>query len=325
MTTANTNQQSSTVASTSSSADARQQFPMWLARLMLLVSAAVWGSGYTVIKFVQATIPSQWLMALRVGFATLLIVIVFLPRLRKVRLQRMIVPGLLLAVSYWLGFFCQLKGLETTAPGRNSFLTGTYCVMVPFIIWAVTRRNPGWQHLLAACVCVIGIGCVSLGSVQGSAWAVSFGDGITVLGAFFYAVNLVTVGFLARKFDPMALMMMEFAFATVFFIAGGLVTEPLPSPAWFQWQIVAALAYLIIGSTLIAQLFQIIAVKYLPTSQASIILSTESLFGVLVSVLFYGEQLTGRTLAGFSLIFGAILLSELHLPKRGRNAKRVDR
>ena len=39
--------------------------------------------------------------------------------------DRYIVPGLILALTYWLGFIFQLKGLETTSPGRNSFFTDT--------------------------------------------------------------------------------------------------------------------------------------------------------------------------------------------------------
>ena len=45
-------------------------------------------------------------------------------------------------------------------------------------------------------------------------------------------------------------------------------------------------------------------------SSASVILSLESVFGVLFSVLFYGDPVTPRLLAGFGLIFIAVLCSE---------------
>lgn len=94
------------------------------------------------LKHVQENMPTQWMMFFRMASAVLLMAIVFFPRLRRIRLRRYIVPGLILALTYWLGFIFQLKGLETTSPGRNSFFTDTYCVMVPFVVWAFTRKRP---------------------------------------------------------------------------------------------------------------------------------------------------------------------------------------
>lgn len=138
-----------------------------VARVMMLVNAAVWGSGYTMLKHVQENMPTQWMMFFRMASAVLLMAIVFFPRLRRIRLRRYIVPGLILALTYWLGFIFQLKGLETTSPGRNSFFTDTYCVMVPFVVWAFTRKRPSWQHLVAAFVCAFGIG---LGVAERRRW-----------------------------------------------------------------------------------------------------------------------------------------------------------
>ena len=42
----------------------------------------------------------------------------------------------------------------------------------------------------------------------------------------------------------------------------------------------------------------------------AVILSLESVFGVASSVIFYGDPITGRLLAGFALIFVAVVCSE---------------
>lgn len=256
-----------------------------VARVMMLVNAIVWGTGYTMLKHAQDNMPTQWLMFFRMGAATLLMAMVFFPRLRRIRLRRYVMPGLVLALTYWMGFLFQLKGLETTSPGRNSFFTDTYCVMVPFIVWAFTRRRPNWQHLVAA---------------------------------FFFALNLVLVGFMGRGFDAIALMLMEFVWCTVLFGGGAVLFEGAPSVAWARWDIILCIGYLVVGSTVIAQVFQTIAIQNLPTSEASVILSTECIFAMLVSVLFAGERLTVPSVCGFALIFGAILLSEVQLPARRR-------
>lgn len=289
--------------------------PRNVARLMMLVNAAVWGSGYTMLKHVQGVMTSQWMMFFRMTASVVLMAIVFLPHLRKIRIGRYIVPGLILALTYWLGFLFQLKGLETTSPGRNSFFTDTYCVMVPFVIWALTRKRPSIQHIVAAFVCAFGIGLVSLsGTGGGNLIGLSSGDTLTIIGALFYAVNLVVVGMMGRKFDAVALMLMEFTWCAVFFGAGAVMFDGAPSASWMKLDVVLCLAYLVIGSTIIAQIFQTIAVQNLPATEGSVILSTECIFAMIVAVIFTGEKLTVPSVCGFAVIFGAILLSEVQLP-----------
>ena len=225
-----------------------------VARVMMLVNAAVWGSGYTMLKHVQENMPTQWMMFFRMASAVLLMAIVFFPRLRRIRLRRYIVPGLILALTYWLGFIFQLKGLETTSPGRNSFFTDTYCVMVPFVVWAFTRKRPSWQHLVAAFVCAFGIGLVSLSGGGGAELMhMSFGDAMTISRRVFLRVESGLVGFIGKDFDAIALMLAEFVWCALLFGAGAVLTEGGPSMAWARWDIVLCIAYLVIGSTVIAQ------------------------------------------------------------------------
>lgn len=292
-----------------------------IARLMMLVNAAVWGSGYTMLKHVQGVMTTQWMMFFRMAASVILMALVFLPHLRKIGLKRYIVPGLVLALTYWMGFLLQLKGLETTSPGRNSFFTDTYCVMVPFVIWALTHKRPNMQHIAAALVCAFGIGLVSLSGASGpDLIGMSSGDVLTIIGALFYAINLVVVGMMGKKFDAVALMLAEFAWCAVFFGVGAALFDGLPSASWLRLDVVLCLAYLVIGSTIIAQIFQTIAVQNLPATEGSVILSTECIFAMVVAVIFTGERLTVPSVCGFAVIFGAILLSEVQFPAR-RKAK----
>ena len=46
-------------------------------------------------------------------------------------------------------------------------------------------------------------------------------------------------------------------------------------------------------------------------SRAALLLSLESVFAMLFSVLLYGEPLTPQLALGFALVFSAVLVSEL--------------
>lgn len=60
---------------------------------------------------------------------------------------------------------------------------------------------------------------------------------------------------------------------------------------------------------------QNVSLAYVNPSQAALLLSLESVFGVLFSVLLYGEVMTSRLLVGFALIFVAILVNEVVAPR----------
>lgn len=290
-----------------------------MARVMLLIAAAVWGGGYTFSKIALDAIPVQWMMAIRLTLGSLILAIMLWHRIRATKILHMMIAGLLLGVSYWAAFIFQMEGLTTIDPGRNAFLTATYCVLVPFLVWVIARRPPTMRNVIAAVVCLIGIGFISLPG-SGFGLAFSTGDALTMVGALLFALNLVLEGLFAKKFDPLILTLYEFFIAGILFLVGAVIFEPLPTAASSTPTVSWSMLYLIVGSTLVAQTFQNAAFSKIPATQESIILCTESLFGILFAVVLVHEHINMQTALGFVLIFCAILLSELrtqphHRPK----------
>ena len=90
----------------------------------------------------------------------------------------------------------------------------------------------------------------------------------------------------------------------------GALTERFPAQALAKPEILLPLAYLAVMATTVALLFQNVGQVWSDPASASVILSLESVFGVLCSVLFAGDRVSGRMLAGFALIFAAVVCSE---------------
>ncbi|MDR2022439.1 MAG: DMT family transporter [Hungatella sp.] len=78
----------------------------------------------------------------------------------------------------------------------------------------------------------------------------------------------------------------------------------------FSLDLVGSLFYLGIFASAVCFSIQNIGQKYVPAGTASILLSLESVFGVMFAIALLGEPLTLRILVGFILIFIAVLLSE---------------
>ena len=85
------------------------------------------------------------------------------------------------------------------------------------------------------------------------------------------------------------------------------------------------LLFLGIGSSGIAYTAQILGQKGANPAVASVLLSMESVFGVLGGVFFLGENLSGREILGCAIVFSAVILSQLPMTEwiKHRKSKQI--
>lgn len=82
-------------------------------------------------------------------------------------------------------------------------------------------------------------------------------------------------------------------------------------PVNLEKEALYSIIYLAVFSTTIAYVCQNVGFKYTTATKGAIILSLESLFGTILSVVFLHELLTGRMMTGAVLILVAIFITEL--------------
>lgn len=276
------------------------------AKAALFAAALIWGSSFVVVKDTMDAIPPNYLLAVRFTIGCIVLAVIFHKRLKNLNKDYM-VKGAVIGICLFIAYSTQTIGITDTTPGKNAFLTAVYCVIVPFLFWAVNKTKPDIYNIAAAVLCLGGIGMVSLTS----GFSVRMGDALTLLGGFFFALHMVMVAKLAHDKDPVLISILQFGYAAVISWIVTIVFETPPTA--ISGSIVGSLLFLSIGCTAVALLLQNIGQKYTHPASASIILSLESVFGIFFSVLVYGEQLTGRLVAGFVLIFTAIIVSETKL------------
>lgn len=276
------------------------------ARTALFAAALIWGSSFFVVKDTVDTIPPNFLLAVRFTIGFLVLALIFRKRLKKLN-KEYIWQGAIIGLCLFAAYSSQTIGITDTTPGKNAFLTAVYCVIVPFLFWIVNKTRPDIYNMAAAALCLTGIGLVSL--TEG--FTIRMGDALTLLGGFFYALHIVMVAKLAKDKDPVLISILQFGFAALAAWAVTLAAEPLPMA--LTGSTIGAILFLSLGCTALALLLQNVGQKYTHPAAASIILSLESVFGVLFSVIFYGEKLSLRLAAGFVLIFAAIIISETKL------------
>lgn len=279
-------------------------------KLCLALVAAIWGGSFVVIKGTLDAVSPAWLMAIRFLLATLAVGVLFRRRLRENLDGSHLVAGALLGVASGTAYVVQNLGLADTTPGRNAFLTATYCVMVPFINWAVSRVRPGASSLVAAVLAVGGVGLIALGGDL--SLTMSWGDWMTLLSAVLFALHIVLVARFSAAHDVMTLTVVQLAVSAVVAVVAALALEPLPAVSAFaEPGVWASLAYLVLLSSCFCMVMQNVGQEHVPPAQAALLLSLESVFAVVASVIFYGEEVTPRLALSFATIFAAVLVSEL--------------
>ena len=295
------------------------RIPTGVYKLLLVVATVIWGLSFVVMKDAVDVLQPAYLIGFRFLATGAILAALFFRRLRAAlsgeRAVDYLVKGTILGVVCYLAFWVQTIGLDHTTPGKNAFLTATYCVIVPFAWWAIARKRPTAFNLVAAVMAVGGIGLVSLsGSL--SELSMGFGDAMTLVSALLFAVHIVYVSKFSEKSDVLVLTLLQFAVGGVCGVAYGACFETLPpaeslTPAFWM-----DMAYLVVFASCVALVIQNVALAHVPPAQASLFLSLESVFGVLFSVLLYGEEIGLRLVGGFALIFVAIVVSETFPLKR---------
>lgn len=288
---------------------------------MLASAAFIWGSGFVVMKDSVDVLPPAYLLGFRFLAAGLILVVVFWKQVRKCLSKDYLLIGALLGVLNFVAFWVQTIGLTDTTPGKNAFITATYCVIVPFVYWLVARRKPTVFNLVAAVLCVAGIGFVSLqgSSSEGaeglasiaSLLSMSFGDFMTLICAFIFAVHITLVAKFSERYEVMPLTVYQFLVGGVCGLLIGAGTETLPPASIVTPDFLMGMAYLVVFASCVALGFQNVSLAHVHPAPAALLLSLESVFGVLFSVALYGEAITVRLLIGFVLIFAAIVVSEV--------------
>lgn len=282
-----------------------------ISQLMLLVCAAIWGGSYVSSKYALEVFPVQWLMGVRMIGACAIMFVIFFGTLRKTFTKKLIIPSLITGVTYYATLVLQTEGLQTIDPGRSAFLTAAYCVITPFSAWLIVKKKPTILGLIAAVVCVVGVGFVALKPGM-FALTLSYGDILTLVCAAVFAFNLTFLAYYSRKYNPVTLTFGQFVVSGVLFLAGALIYEPLPNfNGADNLSIFANMFYLTVVVTVAAQIMQNYSLVNLSTANASVIMCTESLFTLLFSTLLYREYVSNMAFVGFALIFAAIIIASL--------------
>lgn len=284
-----------------------------LSILGLLLTTMIWGGSFVIMKNSVDALEPTFLLATRFTLAAIALVLVFhksLKHLNKDSLTCGIILGILLELSYLF----QTYGIKYTTASKNAFITTLYVILVPFFHWGVNGKRPALNNIMAAVMAVIGLALLTLEGDLG----VNLGDFLTLVCGFCFALHMVYIDKFTEKHDPIFLTIIQIGVVGIinwFLVPVFDGVDAYNFRALMDMNLIMGLLYLVIFSTMIAFLLQNVCQKYLSANTSSLLLSMESVFGAVFSVIFLKEVLAGKMLVGCVLMFSAVVVSEMHIKK----------
>lgn len=283
----------------------REKVPSWIGDLMLVITAIVWGGGFIGVSEALDTLSPFYMIAIRFSMASILMVIIFGKHFRQIKKQDLM-PGIICGSMLFIGFAFQTIGAIYISVGKLAFLTALNVIMVPFLSAICFKEEIHKYNIVASVIAIIGFGFLNLSNESG----ISFGIGeiLGIMCAIGFAAQISVVGYYTRTYDPIKLSIMQMLTCSALGILCALIFEEPPKSITMEMMI--PVTYLGVCSTFIAFLFQTVGQKYTSSSRAAILLSMESVFGIILSVLILKEKVTFSMGIGAGLIFSAVIIAE---------------
>ena len=275
----------------------------------LILVTVIWGGGFVASDMALESMKPFQIMMVRFLLTSVLMGLVSLgQRNRKeevVNRTGAIKAGILMGVALFIGFSLQIIALQYTTPSKNAFLTALNVVIVPFIAFVILKKKIGAKGIIGAILSVIGVALLSLNGNL----TLGLGDALTLICAIGFAFQIFFTSEFVKKYPASVLNMVQmitaFILSAVSMVVFGETDFQVTTQGWLS------VLYLGVISTTLCYLLQTACQKYVDETKAAIVLSMESVFGTIFSIIILHEIITPRMVIGCVIILAAVIISNL--------------
>ncbi len=281
-----------------------------LADLGLLYASAIWGATFFLVKDALNGVDP----VIMVGYRFLLAGSLLLIYVRAT--GRPLFTGIgraaSLAVLLYLLYIPQTMGLEYTTASNSGFITGLFVAFVPLFLRLIFKRRPTLMEVIAS-----GVSLLGLWILTGGLHDINRGDVLTLMAAMTYALHLLySDRYMKAGVDPFVISCQQFLILGALSLLTGLIFG-LPFGV-STLETGGIIVFLALFPSLAAFVIQMLAQKITSPLRVSLIFALEPVFAALFAWTLGGEEFVARRALGGLLIFVALVLSGLPLPRRTR-------
>jgi drug/metabolite transporter (DMT)-like permease len=291
----------------------------YLGESVLLFNTIIWGATFVIIKNALYDVSPMIFVAIRFTFASLMLLPFMSKNLRESN-KATILGGTILGVMYFLGFATQTIGLNFTSATKSGFITGTFVLFTPIFQLLFEKKKPNKGNLLGVMIVLLGL--VLLSGKGNSFFDIfhelgqgfNIGDFFTILCAVFFAMYLVYLDIVTRRFDYKPLVFLQVSVTGISGIVFAIIlsiTKFEPAKFTVNLNVIFALLYTAILATIVTTTLQTKFQKIISPTKAGIILSFEPIFSAILANIYLSEKISSFGFIGGILIFTGLIVSEL--------------
>ena len=281
----------------------------WLAIGGLILVTVIWGGGFVASDIALESMKPFQIMMVRFLLASVLMGIISLGQKNREEksVDRIgaIRAGILMGIALFVGFSLQIIGLQYTTPSKNAFLTALNVVIVPFIAFIILKKKIRAKGIIGAILSVVGVALLSLNGNL----TLGLGDALTLICAVGFAFQIFFTSEFVKKYPVSVLNMVQmitaFVLSAVSLVFFGETDFQVTTQGWLS------VLYLGVISTTLCYLLQTACQRYVDETKAAIVLSMESVFGTIFSIIILHEVITLRMVIGCVIILTAVIISNL--------------
>ena len=270
--------------------------------ILLLTVAAIWGSGFVVMKDTLQRLDVNSFLTWRFLIATLVMIALKPSALKKIDRPFALKGGIAGAIL-GIGYILQSFGLTMTTVAKTGFITGLYAVFTPLIAAFILKKHVTRFQWFCVALALAGLALLSFNGV-GLGHHELLGESLVLVSALVFAVHIIALSEWSSSLDTYTLTILQMAMVTVVcFIASMKSGFHMPPDAGV-WR---ALIYTGIFASAFAFIVQTWTQSFMPATTIGIILTMEYIFAAFFGIIVLHEKVTIRLILGGSLVIAAML------------------
>lgn len=282
--------------------------------IYLFLAALIWGTTFIMQRLATEFVGPFTFVFFRSIIAFILLLFMSFITRKKIKAEegmsekKVILFAALAGTCLFTASILQQIGLETIPASKSGFITSTYMIFVPIIgiLFKDKIRSYVW-----ICVCIALLGSYLMSATSG--FSFGFGELISIIGAIFFALQIIFVDRSCRFINPYKFCMVQMGMVVIFsFIMMVIFEKPDIS------NISDALLYILYAgvlSSFFAYSLQVIGQNYAEATIASLVMSLESVIALIAGFLFLKETMSSREIIGSILIFISVICSQIPFEK----------
>lgn len=284
---------------------------IFLSHIALIIVNLIYALNYTIAKDVMPEYiqPSGFILLRVIGGSILFFLTYFFlvkERVKKKDFFRLMLCGLFGVAINQLFFF---EGLNLTTP-INAAIIMTISPVLVIITSAIiikekitVRKIIGiFLGLIGACILILNSGDISFKNDFFT------GNILVLINATSYAIYLVLVKTLMKRYNPITVMFYVFIFGLIFVLPFGIDEIQKIDLTTFNEEIYLKIGFVVICTTFIAYMFNAFALKSLNPSVVSVYIYLQPLLASLIAIALNSDSLSLVKILSAIFIFSAVFL-----------------